>query len=1003
MQIAGRRGLAIILAVVVLLGWGTLRSSGVLAAAACSTSTGVFSSVQVCLTAPAPAATLTGATTVSATATVLSGTATVSYLVFTLNGTPILSDMQTPFSWTWHTAHWVDGAYTLGVFARLSDGSDTRLTPASETVTLANGVTASPVNAAQPTITGGSTPAAGKPTVVAGVGDGASGESLSQQVVSQISSWSPNLFLYLGDVYVNGSYEEFSNWYGPSWGTLKAVTDPTIGGYEDTSAGGGYAWYWQNLPLNYSYDTAGWHFISLNGNSPATSASWLNADLAAHPGACVIAYWHQPLYDLGGLGDLDEQAFWTPLANSHATLVLNGHAHNYQRWTGLDASGQPAPTGMVEIVAGTGGHEIAPVSGSDSRVVSSVGNVAGALKLSLTTTSAGFQFIKSDGTVTDSGSLPCQGSGTLAGTVTDAVTGSPIAGATVSYNGTGPAGSRTGVVTTSASGQYTVQNLPVTTYAVTVSAGNYAGRSSSVAVGGGGTTTQDYMLQGNPGTITGTVTDATTAQPVAGATVSYSAGNATSDASGHYTLASVAEGTYAVTASAAGHGSASATVTVAAGGAATQSFALPPSPGSITGTVTDATSSLAISGATVSYSGGTTSTDAAGHYTLSSVPVGTYQVTATATGYVAQSQPVTVSTGATTTQNFALARAGTITGTVSDAGTSQAISGATVAYSGGSTTTDAAGHYTLSGLAAGTYTVTAAASAHVSQNQTVTVSAGGATTQNFALAASPGAITGAVTDNGSGQPLGGATVSYSGGSTTADAAGHYTLSAVAAGTYTVTATASGHVSQNQTVTVSAGATTTQNFALMVTPVFSDGFESGTMSSWTSSTGLRVQTTIVHSGTYAAEGSTTSGNTYAFKLLASTYSELYARIYLQIKSQSSGFTVVGDQTASGTGIVRLYISPQSQLVLWNDVTNLTITGPTLSLGSWHSLELHVIVNGASSTTDVWLDGSPVAGMSSQSAMLGAIPVGQLQLGSQASTGTYDTVFDDVAAATGRIGP
>jgi hypothetical protein len=175
-----------------------------------------------------------------------------------------------------------------------------------------------------------------------------------------------------------------------------------------------------------------------------------------------------------------------------------------------------------------------------------------------------------------------------------------------------------------------------------------------------------------------------------------------------------------------------------------------------------------------------------------------------------------------------------------------------------------------------------------------------------------------------------------------------------------------------------------------------------MSNWTSSAGLTVQTATVHSGTYAAEGSTINGTTYALKQLTNTYAELYYRAYVDIKSQTTGFTVMADQTATGAGIIRLYVSSQGQLVLWNDVTQLTTTGPTLSLGAWHSIELHVIVNGALSTTEVWLDGALVPAFSSTMATLGVLPVGQVQLGSQAALQIYDVVLDDVALSTSRIG-
>jgi phosphatidylinositol-3-phosphatase len=104
---------------------------------------------------------------------------------------------------------------------------------------------------------------------------------------------------------------------------------------------------------------------------------------------------------------------------------------------------------------------------------------------------------------------------------------------------------------------------------------------------------------------------------------------------------------------------------------------------SIGGTVTDAVSQAAIAGATVSYSGGSATTNGSGAYTLTNVVPGTYSVTASATGHTSQSAQVSVTAGATATQNFTLAsQPGMITGTVMDSVTNAAISGATVSIGG---------------------------------------------------------------------------------------------------------------------------------------------------------------------------------------------------------------------------------------------------------------------------------------------------------------------------------
>src|SRR5207244_7688796 len=165
----------------------------------------------------------------------------------------------------------------------------------------------------------------------------------------------------------------------------------------------------------------------------------------------------------------------------------------------------------------------------------------------------------------------------LSGTVTDGSTSKPIAGATVSAG--------TANTVTDAGGAYTISGLAPGTYTATATASGYASQSASVTLAAGSTTTQNFALAPNPGTITGTVTDAGTAAPIAGATVAYSGGSTTTDGSGAYTLANVAEGSYSVTESARGSVTQSRTVTVGPGATATQNFAFTPQTAALSGTV----------------------------------------------------------------------------------------------------------------------------------------------------------------------------------------------------------------------------------------------------------------------------------------------------------------------------------------------------------------------------------------------------------------------------------
>jgi len=218
----------------------------------------------------------------------------------------------------------------------------------------------------------------------------------------------------------------------------------------------------------------------------------------------------------------------------------------------------------------------------------------------------------------------------------------------------------------------------------------------------------------------------------------------------------------------------------------------------------------------------------------------------------------------------------------------------------------------------------------------------------------------------------------------------------------VTVSAAGYQSQSKTVTVNPGAATTQNVALALAPVFSDGFESGVFSNWSGVIGLKTETTTVHTGTYAAEGNTTNGQTHAYKLLGTAYTNLYYRIYFEVKSQGASFTLMGVQASSVSLLAHIQLANNGKLQLINDIAHGSTMGPAVSLNTWHSLELHVIVNGTSSTIEVWLDGSYVSNFATTSANLGTAGVDEVRLGNLGTGPAYDVVFDDVAVDTVRVG-
>ena len=383
--------------------------------------------VTVCLDTPLAGDTLTGTTSVSASFSVIGTSPGVQRATFTLDGGPLLTDYTAPYTFVLDSARWGDGPHTLAVSLLMRDTFASL--PATVGVTFTNGQVSPPPNLNIFTPYTPPSPPPGTPLVVAATGDGASGESAEASTVNLISSWNPNLFLYLGDVYENGQAMEFNNWYGaPSaagtFGQFRAHTNPTPGNheYQKDATAAAYFYYWDNIAHAYSYTSGGWHFISLDSNSQygglgTASAQylWLQADLAANTSACTVVYYHHPLFDVGPEGKATALApIWSLLAANHVTLVLNGHDHDYQRFEPLDGTGAASPTGVTEIVVGAGGHghqSAVPLAPDAAHLVASDFSHFGAVKLNLYPSSAAFQFVSTGGQVLDSGLVPCRNGG----------------------------------------------------------------------------------------------------------------------------------------------------------------------------------------------------------------------------------------------------------------------------------------------------------------------------------------------------------------------------------------------------------------------------------------------------------------------------------------------------------------------------------------------------------------------------------------------------------------
>lgn len=251
---------------------------------------------------------------------------------------------------------------------------------------------------------------AGAATIWA-VGDGGDGLANDDALADRIQASGPfDKFLYLGDIYETGTPEEWANLYDPSFGRFKSISAPTPGNHEWPNRTTGYDPYWGSLAPQpnggryYSFDLAGWHIISLNSETSASAtspqATWLRQDLARYPGTCTLAFWHKPRYTATAnfYGDSNVEGLWTELVN-HSVVVLNGHHHNYERMK---------PTrGITQVIAGAGGHLFHSVDGKNAQLDAYQDSKYGALRADLGDGRMDYKYVLTDGSVADSGSIPC--------------------------------------------------------------------------------------------------------------------------------------------------------------------------------------------------------------------------------------------------------------------------------------------------------------------------------------------------------------------------------------------------------------------------------------------------------------------------------------------------------------------------------------------------------------------------------------------------------------------
>ena len=323
-----------------------------------------------------------------------------------------------------------------------------------------------------------------------------------------------------------------------------------------------------------------------------------------------------------------------------------------------------------------------------------------------------------------------------------------------------------------------------------------------------------------------------------------------------------------------------------------------------------------------------------------------------------QSTPITLTPGQAATVNIILndKTTPTITGTVINAETGAPLFDATVSVNGRSLrdTTNRNGTFTLNGVPLGQQTLTVSAAGFTSTTRTVTVVAGTVSAGTIALTPLPttGAVTGTVTNAGTGTPLPNATVAVTGTSlrTTTNSDGNFTLNGVLQGRQTLAVSASGFTATTRDVTVMAR-TSISTGTIALKPIDNTGTVTGTVTN--AETGAPLfRATVAVNGTKLSIGTLDDG-TFTLNGIPE------GRRTLTISA--SGFTAT---TRDVTVVARTSISAGT----------IVLTTPLPTTGSIDGTVIHAFTETPLQFITIAVNGLSTTSSSNGSFVLRGVPVG-----------------------------
>ncbi|PWV92502.1 carboxypeptidase family protein [Paenibacillus cellulosilyticus] len=432
--------------------------------------------------------------------------------------------------------------------------------------------------------------------------------------------------------------------------------------------------------------------------------------------------------------------------------------------------------------------------------------------------------------------------GSIAGQVTDAISGEPIQGADIEIRSGTASGLAVAHVTADGAGNFLFDGLRPGTYTVIVSADRYAANRIGAVVRSNQSTASNIALAPIFGDISGQVVDTT------GNTVSsldtrvrlFTKEGVLIDSifvspAGTFAIHNLLPGEYLLVAASPGFMTASIGTIVTAGIVTPVQAVLTTEISLLTGTVRNAGTGSGISGAQVTVYDlyglaiDSTFTDEKGSFELRGLPAGNLTITAAAAGFGSESAGIVIESGSASQLQLSLTpNPGAVGGFVSNYSNGASLSGASVQIFNGSTgaliatvVSGSGGEYASADLAPGFYTAICNAVGFTSGLGGFDILAGETTRYSFALDPLPGQLRGMVNRATDNTAIPGSSIvirQYNNfgpvvGSIITDGIGNYNLGDVTPANYSLSASKTGFLPQDTSTGILPNALTIVNFAL----------------------------------------------------------------------------------------------------------------------------------------------------------------------------------------------